>query len=259
MVQTVYIFFIFSLSCLGRSSVINLQQAESDLAAGGSQVCSYCPYCANQTVCDGSCTYAECSLCKYRYHCNSTCTSGVCIPEPCSTKTCGANHACYEISPGRGECRCIKGSTCSEDKACTDMAHRGDCDFYACFENRRNCGLKGYMLGYGRKYCNRFGQHYNNFNDAGRKWIDCARKCLTTALIGSYQTNTPSGYGCDNITSLAFHTHVDCYHDCGFCHVWNTNKLALLSVYELGDFLAQRAITQVLEVAKKCFIDVLVG
>lgn len=242
-----------------KSSAINIPQAETDLAAGGRRVCQYCPYCVNQTVCDGGCTYPECALCKYRFHCNTTCIDDVCRPMPCSALSCGTSQTCYEISPGRGECRCNKGSTCSEDRFCTDLANSGECDFYTCFENRRNCGTNGYMLGYGGKYCNKFGQHFNKFNEAGRNWIVCARKCLTKALIGSYQTSAPAGYRCDNITDYAFHTHVDCYVNCGFCHIWSTNKLALLSVYDLSDFLARRAITQVLEVAKKCVFDVLIG
>ena len=177
----------------------------------------------------------------------------------CATKTCGTNETCYISSAGQSECRCDKGKTCLTDRHCIDLANNGDCEFYNCFENRRNCGPNGYMIGYGGKYCHRFGQHYDSFNALGRTWIDCARKCLTKALIQSYQANQPAGYGCSNVTSLAFHTHVDCYHDCGFCNIWNSNKLALLSVYQLGDFLAQRALSQVFEVAKKCLQDYIVG
>ena len=251
------IFTVGLLYSLDVSSGLNLQQAETDLAAGGSRVCPYCSYCGYQTYCDGTCSYAECSLCKYRYHCSSTCTSGVCHPQPCGSITCSANETCYEISPGRGECRCNKGSYCANDTTCTNKANRGDCEFYTCFENRRNCGSQGYMLGYGRKYCYRFGEHYDSFNDAGRKWIDCARKCLTGALIGSYQSSVPSGQGCTNLTSLAFNSHVNCYLRCGFCHVWSTNKLALLSVYNLGDFMSQQALSQVYNVGKKCLSDII--
>ena len=177
----------------------------------------------------------------------------------CSAKTCGTNESCYLTNTGHSECRCDRGNTCPTDQHCIDLANNGDCEFYNCFENRRNCGPNGYMIGYGGKYCHRFGEHYDNFNAAGKKWIDCTRKCLTKALIQSYQENQPAGYACSNVTSLAFHTHVDCYHDCGFCHIWNNNKLALLSVYQLGDFLAQRALTQVYEVAKICLKDLIVG
>ena len=177
----------------------------------------------------------------------------------CSVKACGTNESCYVSNTGHGECRCNKGKTCQADQHCIDLANNGDCEFYSCFENRRNCGPNGYMIGYGGKYCHRFGQHYDSFNAAGKKWIDCARKCLTKALIQSYQANAPAGNECANVTSLAFHTHVDCYHDCGFCHVWNSNKLALLSVYQLGDFLAQRSLSQVYGVGKKCLLEYIFG
>ena len=236
------------------ASGIDLHQAKLDLAAGGSRVCQYCPYCVYQSYCDRSCTYAACSLCKYRYHCSSTCTSGVCHPQNCSLKTCGANETCYEVSPGRGECRCINGTICDEDDDCVRKANQGDCDFYTCFENRRNCGSKGYMLAYGRKYCNKFGEDYDNFTEQGQQWIDCTRQCLTGALRSSYRANTLAGQGCHDVKVLAFHTHVDCYVNCGFCNIWSTNKAALFGVYSVKDFLQWQAIAQVTSVGNQCFV-----
>lgn len=234
---------------------INLQRAKSDLAAGGRRVCPYCSYCSYRTYCSKKCTYELCSLCRFQYHCSYTCRSGVCRPRPCRIKSCGANEHCYEIDPGRGECRCNDGAVCSKDDGCILKANQGDCDFYTCFENRRKCGIEGYMLASGRKYCNRFGEHYDNFTSAGQKWIKCSRQCLTSALIDNYLADIPAGHGCEEIKSYAFLTHVDCYVDCGFCDIWRTNIEALFDVFSVEDFLEWEAIKQVTNIAKKCFAD----
>ena len=42
---------------------------------------------------------------------------------------------------------------------CTALANAGNCDFYTqCVEQRFQCGLNGYPLGYGDLYCHRFQQ-----------------------------------------------------------------------------------------------------
>lgn len=232
---------------------IPLEDAKLDLAAGGSRVCKYCTECEYTKYCNGKCTYEYCSLCRFQYHCVFTCLSGVCLPQPCRMRTCRTNEHCYETDSGRGECRCNDGVVCSEDDDCILKANQGDCDFYTCFENRRNCGVEGYMLAYGRKYCNRFGEHYDNFTFAGQKWIKCTRQCLTSALIDNYRADTPAGNGCDEVISHAFLTHVDCYVDCGFCNIWDNNIGALLKVFSVKDLLQLKVTAQITSVSNRCF------
>ena len=236
-------------------AAINVQQVELDFAAGGTRVCQYCAYCWVEHYCDGPCDRPQCVLCHYRQHCASTCKSAVCKPLPCSKKRCGANETCYETYPGRGECRCNSGVVCNENSFCISMANRGDCEFYTCFENRRRCGSSGYMLQYGRRYCNKFSEHYDKFTEAGKQWLVCARQCLTNALTDSYLSNVPAGYECDRVRSLAFRTNVDCYINCGFCDIWSTNKRALFRVYRLWDFVQHRAHVQATSVVYRCFSD----
>lgn len=230
--------------------------AETDFIVGGRRVCQYCSQCSQACHrCDGSSAPLECLLCEHPYHCSSTCTSGVCNPQPCSRTKCGDNKTCYEESPGRGECRCINGVVCSIDIDCVSKGILGDCEFYTCFENRRRCGSDGYMLQYGRRYCYKFGEQYDRFTEAGKQWLLCARQCLTSALTDTYLSDVPAGYDCDRVRSLAFHTHVGCYIDCGFCDIWSTNKMALFKVYRLSDFFQLRAIAQVNSVAYQCITD----
>ena len=49
---------------------------------------------------------------------------------------------------------------------CPQLAESGNCTFYSsCVEDQIPCGDLGYALNYGRRYCEAFGAHYNNFND----------------------------------------------------------------------------------------------
>lgn len=54
----------------------------------------------------------------------------------------------------------------SDTDSCEAMAVSGNCDFYSqCVEKRVPCGPDGYALGYGGKYCIKFGQDIDCFND----------------------------------------------------------------------------------------------
>ena len=55
-------------------------------------------------------------------------------------------------------------------ETCEAYIDNGDCRFYSeCVESRIPCGAEGYALGYGLKYCNRFDQHRDIFNDEARQ------------------------------------------------------------------------------------------
>lgn len=50
------------------------------------------------------------------------------------------------------------------DESCQDMAVSGNCNFYSqCVEKRVPCGPNGYALGYGGKYCVKFGEYIDCF------------------------------------------------------------------------------------------------
>lgn len=51
---------------------------------------------------------------------------------------------------------------------CVSLAGKGDCDFYDdCIEKwTQTCGVSGYALGYGGKYCRKFGDNLQMFNEA---------------------------------------------------------------------------------------------
>jgi len=45
------------------------------------------------------------------------------------------------------------------------LADKGDCQFYNELEAIKKCGTNGYLIGYGGKYCRKFGDNYNSFNE----------------------------------------------------------------------------------------------
>lgn len=44
---------------------------------------------------------------------------------------------------------------------CGLLAERGDCAFYECIETTYPCGQRGYTLGYGHHYCDRFNVYFH--------------------------------------------------------------------------------------------------
>ena len=127
---------------------------------------------------------------------------------------------------------------------CQGYIDDGNCNFYSeCVESRIPCGEGGYTLGYGYKYCNRFDQHRNRFNNEvskliffalchcstakpqfqGRQWIDGVRPCLMEEIQQSDVYTTPSiaaaSTACDNLRILAFNSHPTCYVTHGFCSI----------------------------------------
>ncbi|KAI8514393.1 hypothetical protein Bbelb_087170 [Branchiostoma belcheri] len=144
------------------------------------------------------------------------------------------------------------------EQTCLQYAEDGNCDFYTgCLEDKYSCGTKGYPVGYGHRYCTRFSTYYNEFNDEGKAWIDDVRRCLMSALVPIYKSNS---YSCDEVKTLAFTSHPTCYTESGdrFCKVFWSNKLALLKVFEADDFLGEDsalAIEQILMTGLQCLCD----
>ncbi|XP_063443732.1 uncharacterized protein LOC134724562 [Mytilus trossulus] len=145
-------------------------------------------------------------------------------------------------------------TTASVDPKCIAKANRGDCQFYQCFEQQRQCGKSGYLIGYGYKYCNRFKSFYSSFSTAGKNWINCVRPCLTKALIGKYQESLGPGQKCKQLKTSAFDTHVKCYLDCGFCKIYTSNLSALRKVLSFTDLLSVDSLKQIIKVGKECIL-----
>ena len=54
-----------------------------------------------------------------------------------------------------------------------------DCSFYSdCLEAVYQCGVDGYPLGYGLKYCEAFRDNYAIFDEQGQSWVNDTLLCL---------------------------------------------------------------------------------
>ncbi|KAI1702865.1 protein kinase domain-containing protein [Ditylenchus destructor] len=122
------------------------------------------------------------------------------------------------------------------------------CEKYREIENQVHCGESGYPLGYGYRYCRRFYEKLDEFTESGKKFVECAAKCLTDRL-GEY-IDQAQNVSCSNIHDYAYDTHPDCYVQCGFCSVItkSANIKAFFDVIELKDL----ALRTVLQTGAKC-------
>ena len=125
-----------------------------------------------------------------------------------------------------------------------------NCDFYTdCLEAKFQCGAEGYPIGYGDRYCNKFTENYDKFDEEGKKWIDGTLICLKESLLPDMNNNDAET--CDDVYNHAFDSHVKCYTENGFCDIAfdfaNPIKTAgfyksLMAVYEVKDFASLIAI-----------------
>ena len=138
---------------------------------------------------------------------------------------------------------------------CDAMVTSSDCDFYTqCLEEKYHCGIKGYPVGYGYKYCSKFLKYFDDFPPLGKLWVQNTLVCLKTALHPLYNERS----SCDVIYSVAFASHPECYFESGFCELFTDRRnilqtlKALLKVYEIQDFMSVTSLKQVFETAKLC-------
>ncbi|OPL21650.1 stanniocalcin-like protein, partial [Mytilus galloprovincialis] len=147
-----------------------------------------------------------------------------------------------------------KFTTASVDPECVAKGNSGDCQFYKCFEQQRQCGSSGYLLAFAYKYCNRRKSFFSSFTTAGQKSMDCATPCLTKALIGKYKESLGPGQKCNELKTYAFNNHVKCYQNCVSCDVYLSNKAVVRKVYSFSDPLTLEAWKQISAFEKKCNI-----
>eukprot|EP00762_Andalucia_godoyi_P008031 ANDGO_03491.mRNA.1 hypothetical protein SPRG_03290 len=127
------------------------------------------------------------------------------------------------------------------------------CSFYSnCLDKTHSCGIDGYALGYGLKYCSRFMANLQSFSTVGQQWINGTLVCLQLALE---PVLTNPSLTCSDIQTIAFESHPKCYIANGFCSVVKNpaDWLALAHVYDMKDIFSKLGWQQVLEVLEQCF------
>lgn len=121
--------------------------------------------------------------------------------------------------------------------------------FYECAEETLQCGPSGYLIGYGKKYAERYYRKTRPWmSAAGREWIDDVVVCLQIELRASIDSAT----SCADVRTIAFDSHPDCYLGAGFCELPFFDWLAVFATVDATDWFSADALRQVREVAQSC-------
>lgn len=121
--------------------------------------------------------------------------------------------------------------------------------FYRCAEETLGCGPDGYLAGYGTRYAERFYRHTRPWmSPAGKRWIDATLVCLQERLRERIDAST----SCDDVRTIAFDSHPECYVESGFCGLPLTDWFAVAATIDGRDWLSQDALRQVTTTAHAC-------
>ncbi len=132
----------------------------------------------------------------------------------------------------------------------------GSCDFYLCQDKKNPCGVDGYNLSFGYKYCSgsQFSLLKNMQTATGKKWvrqvISCLqRKSLTVSklLNGNLSTNLR----CEKIQSESFNSHPDCYVESGFCELPLQEKMHIVALIK-NEIFTQNTFSEAANILKLC-------
>lgn len=120
----------------------------------------------------------------------------------------------------------VRGQSCD--------AFIGNCDFYLCQESKNPCGLEGYNLSFGYKYCSRSKFELINKmkTSVGKAWVPKVFQCLQErSLEDSLQINAQAKSrteSCKAIQKKAYASHPDCYVEAGYCELKLIEKSSII-------------------------------
>jgi hypothetical protein len=100
-----------------------------------------------------------------------------------------------------------------------------DCEYYSCLEVEKQCGRRGYLIGFGRKFCMRFDKRQGNFSDEGKAWMERVRSCLIRGM-----EEAPQSLSCRTFKRAAVKLHVPCYVESGYCELSKRDKKAVIKM-----------------------------
>lgn len=137
----------------------------------------------------------------------------------------------------------------SKDSSCEKYI--GTCDFYLCQEQKSPCGLEGYNLSFGFKYCS--GSKFKLLNQMqtgfGKSWVTNVIQCLQKQNILKSQNNETRT--CEQIKSDAFASHSDCYVESGFCELEISEKLRIFQLVK-KEIFSPESFSMGLGLLRKC-------
>ncbi len=130
----------------------------------------------------------------------------------------------------------------------------GTCDFYLCQEQKNPCGIDGYNLDFGFKYCS--GSKFTLFNqmqtDLGKSWVTNVFQCLQKQSLQVSEVKKIRT--CEQIKSEAYDSHPDCYTEAGFCELKFSEKLKIFKLIKKEIFSAA-TIQQGQQLLHKCHLE----
>lgn len=132
----------------------------------------------------------------------------------------------------------------------------GTCDFYLCQEQKNPCGLDGYNLSFGYKYCSgsKFKLLGQMKTSLGKSWVSDVFQCLQRRSLEIAGQPDTSEISCSKIKKESFDSHPDCYVQAGFCHLKGTEKKYIFGLIK-KEILSFQTIVQGAEIIKQCAED----
>ena len=128
----------------------------------------------------------------------------------------------------------------------------GTCDFYLCQEKKNPCGLDGYNLSFGYKYCSgsKFKLLGQMRTDLGRQWVTSVFQCLQKASAEA-TAKTLGQQSCQDIQATSYQSHPGCYVESGFCELKLSEKVKIFNLVK-SDIFSSLGLTQAHEVLQQC-------
>lgn len=93
------------------------------------------------------------------------------------------------------------------------------CEYYSCVETIKKCGKRGYLSGFGEKYCRKFQSNESLFSSNGKEWIESVKSCLINEI-----EMTDESASCSHFKTRSISRHVPCYISSGYCELSKRDK-----------------------------------
>jgi hypothetical protein len=128
------------------------------------------------------------------------------------------------------------------------------CGFYDRLDAYCGCrGADGYLIGYGRRYCDRF-LNSSGWTPAGTKWRDETLICLQKSLARTVLQGPPGACDCAKTRDIAWQTHISCYTQpsASVCDLPLSDLTRIYRIIDAADLLSPDGFSQALAIASIC-------
>jgi hypothetical protein len=126
------------------------------------------------------------------------------------------------------------------------------CAPYDQLERQCRCrGSDGYLVAYGRRYCDR-SLHATGWTPAGERWRDQTLVCLQRSL--AREISRHGRCDCANVREIAWKSHVQCYTQAAasVCSLPLSDLLKIYAIIDSLDLLSPYGFSQMLAIMNVC-------